>query len=249
MSAWIDAYIDTKSPFSFLAKDPARQLERDFFCELRFLPFEFPMEEAFGLPGKRGKYHDNKLRYAYLDARRFANSRSPPLTILGPKRAFDSTLANAALLYAAQAGGSKVQAAYMDMVFTRFFRREMDIERIEEVLSALEEAAKSAAPLPAGLDPRSFALAFLPFIGQKEDATAGAVKVATGSEAEKQLAAIREKAEKEGVFGVPSFVVRVQGEEKGELFFGNDRVEWVALKLAKAGLLRPGAKPRLPAAL
>jgi hypothetical protein len=33
-----------------------------------------------------------RVQYAYLDARRAAQARTPPLKILGPKKAFDSSL-------------------------------------------------------------------------------------------------------------------------------------------------------------
>src|SRR5690242_4456527 len=43
-------YFDYRSPFSFLAKDPAYQLEHDFHVQLEFKPYAFPLEDAFGNP-------------------------------------------------------------------------------------------------------------------------------------------------------------------------------------------------------
>jgi hypothetical protein len=46
----IKFYFDYRSPFSYLAKDPAYALEHDYNVKLRFLPHAFPLEQAVGLP-------------------------------------------------------------------------------------------------------------------------------------------------------------------------------------------------------
>ncbi len=43
-------YFDYRSPFSYLAKDPVYQLERDFNVKIAFKPLAFPLTEAFGHP-------------------------------------------------------------------------------------------------------------------------------------------------------------------------------------------------------
>lgn len=55
--------------------------------------------------------------------------------------------------------------------------------------------------------------------------------VSSGTAA-RELAQIRQEADAEGVFGVPSFVI-----EK-ELFFGNDRIDWVEKRLRALGLAK-----------
>ena len=86
-------YFDYKSPFAFLAKEPTYALEADFAdVEIQWLPFSFNMDVSFGLPHQRSEWQWNKVLNGYKDARMFANRRDPPLTLLGPQRAADSSL-------------------------------------------------------------------------------------------------------------------------------------------------------------
>ena len=48
----------------------------------------------------------------------------------------------------------------------------------------------------------------------------------------RELAAVRERAEEDKVFGVPMFFVR------GEPFWGNDRIDWVRKRLDELELRR-----------
>ncbi|HKV56367.1 MAG TPA: DsbA family protein [Candidatus Binataceae bacterium] len=56
-------------------------------------------------------------------------------------------------------------------------------------------------------------------------------------EGQTALQAAREEADQDGVFGVPSIIVA------GEMFWGNDRMEWIIKKLDKMGLGKT-AEPR-----
>jgi carboxymethylenebutenolidase len=47
-----------------------------------------------------------------------------------------------------------------------------------------------------------------------------------------ELTTLQEQAEREGVFGVPTFIVA------GEPFWGNDRIDWIVKKLDAMGLRR-----------
>jgi hypothetical protein len=104
-------YFDYRSPFVYLAKDLVYGIEDHYppdAVHVRWLPFAFPVEEGFGLPGaplppphvrlsffslpltpwwsptvvpthmcgvvfhdagSRSRYHLNKVKYAYVDAR------------------------------------------------------------------------------------------------------------------------------------------------------------------------------------
>lgn len=55
------------------------KLEDDYKnrVKIEYLPLEFFIESAFGLPGKRDAYYLNKLSYSYQDVRRIANDRNP----------------------------------------------------------------------------------------------------------------------------------------------------------------------------
>jgi 2-hydroxychromene-2-carboxylate isomerase len=74
-----------------------------------------------------------------MDCRREANRRG--LTILGPKKIFDSSLANMGLLYAKRHGSFR---AYNDLLFAGFWRRELDIESLDAVAGVLQEAGVEA---------------------------------------------------------------------------------------------------------
>jgi len=96
---------------------------------------------------------------------------------------------------------------YAPRVFERFFKRELDIENPAALAAVLREY---------GLDAEDFAR-----------------YAATGGPAD--LVRAYEEADRDGVFGVPTFIVA------GEPFWGNDRLEWVIRKLDAMGLRRGGA--------
>src|SRR6202035_973385 len=74
----IKFYYDFKSPFTFLAFDPALDLERTHRVRLRFIPHVFDFDAYGGALEAR-------------DARRCAGERG--IVIRGPQKLFDSRLA------------------------------------------------------------------------------------------------------------------------------------------------------------
>ncbi len=224
-------YFDYRSPFSYLIKDPVRAIERDFAGKVvvDWLPFAFFVEEAFGLPEQRTKYHLNKVKYAYHDVRRWANSRDPPLTILGPKRVYDSSIAMMGGLFASKKWGKAAFERYTDLVFQRFFTRTLDIEAIDEILAVLEEATKGNIINTTTTNNNNRATSahddhYHQQLQQPWSKEFTDFVIAEG-EGQKELAKIQRQGEAEGVFGVPTLVLG------GELFFGNDRVDWARQKL------------------
>jgi 2-hydroxychromene-2-carboxylate isomerase len=193
MARNIDLWLDLRSPYSFLAKDPAYALEQEFGVMLRLRPFALNLATIANLNDPKALQNGlRKVKYLYADARRFAAPRG--LTILGPKRIFDQKLAHLAWLYADKQGRGR---ALIDLAYPRFFKREIDYE---------DRAAIEALLREAGADPAGF------------DAFAA-------DEGPKALAAHQEEAEAAGVFAVPTFVI------DGELFWGQDRLEFVRAKL------------------
>jgi len=193
-------YYDYKSPFTYLAMEPAYALEKTHRVRLRFLPFEIDIRAAFGGDlEERPERQWNRIRYLYLDARRYANERG--LLVRGPQKIFDSRLSLISGLYADRHGKFR---PYSDRVFERFFKRELDIEDPQTLAAVLTEV---------GLDPADF---------RKYAESEGP------ADFKKALA----EAERDTVFGVPTFIV------DGEPFWGNDRAEWVVKKLNAMGLRR-----------
>jgi 2-hydroxychromene-2-carboxylate isomerase len=194
MKRTIDLWLDLRSPFSFLAKDPAYELERDFEVGLRLRPFALDIAGSVNLSDPaaiaRGM---RKIKYFYLDARRFAKPRG--ITLLGPKKIFDQKLVHLAWLYAARSGHDR---ALIDLAYPRFFKRELDYEDRGAIGTLLQDA---------GVDPAGF------------DAFAA-------GDGPEELKRHQTEAEQQGVFAVPTFVV------DGELFWGQDRLEFVRARLA-----------------
>ena len=195
----IPLYFDYKSAYSHLAKAEAYRLEEDYHVQLEWLPYVLDIPAALGDVETRTEMEWRKVRYSYLDARRWANTRG--LLVRGPRKIFDSSLACMGGLYAMRQENFR---PYHDAVFDRFWKRELDIEDRQVVVALCAEV---------GLDEAGF-LAYVEGDGPRE------------------LAAIRERAEEDKVFGVPMFFVR------GEPFWGNDRIDWVRKRLDELELRR-----------
>ena len=181
----VTVYIDYKSPYAYLAKDLAYGLEHEQAALLRWLPYVLDIPSFLGsarvdtdghvLEESRNAHQWRRVRYSYMDCRRQA--RKHGLVIRGPQKIWDSSLAAAGMLYAQRAGDA-VFRRYHDIVFERFWRRELDIEDSAVIAAVLTEAGADGTAFPA-------------------QAQAGCDEVAEISRAAEAL----------GVFGVPTFVV------------------------------------------
>jgi 2-hydroxychromene-2-carboxylate isomerase len=193
----ITAYIDYKSPYAYLAKDPVYELEHDFPVRVDWLPYVLDIPSFLGsarvdesgrvIEEQRNPHQWRRVHYSYMDCRRQA--RKLGLVIRGPQKIWDSTLAACGMLYAKRQG-DEVLRRYHDLTFARFWKRELDIEDRNVIGAVLAEA---------GADPVGFA-AYLAGEGRAE------------------LDRICRAAEAVGVFGVPSFIV------DGELFWGREHL-------------------------
>ena len=140
----IRVYSDYKSPYAYLAKDPTYELERGTGAKVEWLPYTLDIPAYLGsatvdaggkvVEASRNAHQWRRVKYGYMDCRREANRRG--LTIRGPRKIFDSTLANMGMLYAQRHG---VFHSYHDRVFERFWKRELDIESPAALAAVLEE--------------------------------------------------------------------------------------------------------------
>ncbi len=167
-------YYDFKSPFTYLAFAPALDLERIHRVRIRFIPHVFDFSAYGGTLDTRDERSWRKVRYLYLDARRFAKERG--LVIRGPERLFDSRLALMSGLFAERKGKFR---DYAGRVWELFFKRELDIEKMEQ-LAALLSAA--------GMDPGEF-------------------RKYAESEGPRDLQAALDEGERDNIFGVPTILV------------------------------------------
>ena len=81
-----------------------------------------------------------RVRYSYMDARRYANLRG--LTLRGPRKLWDSSLSGIGLLWAKTQGCVR---KYNDIVYERFWQRARDIEDARVIESVLREAGADTA--------------------------------------------------------------------------------------------------------
>jgi len=197
-------YTDYKSPYAYLAKDLAYELERDFRVRLDWLPYVLDIPSFLGsarlddeghvLEEQRNAHQWRRVRYSYMDCRRQARKRG--LVIRGTQKIWNSTLAGAGMLFAKRCGEA-VFRRYHDVVFERFWQRALDIESMDVIASVLRDAGADAG-------------GFLAYAADGID----------------EVAAISREAESKGVFGVPSFVV------DGELFWGREHLPDIREMLA-----------------
>jgi 2-hydroxychromene-2-carboxylate isomerase len=133
--AELKLYFDYKSPFAYLAAEPAFALPERYAVALRWLPFTLRIKG----PGQRSQYSDWKAQYSYMDARRWANRRGG-FPIKGPLKVYDSSPALIGGLFAQQAGFFR---DYTLAVYARFFRRELEIDQPDAVAALIVELGRS----------------------------------------------------------------------------------------------------------
>ncbi|MFX4221715.1 MAG: DsbA family protein [Thalassobaculum sp.] len=111
----VRVYTDYKSPYAFVAAGPTYALEERFDLVLEWRPYTLRIEEYLGAVETRTEHSWRRVRYSYMDARRYANKQG--LTLKGPKRVYNGYYANAGMLFAQREGFFR---AYNDAVFERF---------------------------------------------------------------------------------------------------------------------------------
>ena len=205
----VTAYIDYKSPYAYLAKDLAYELERDFAVRVDWLPYVLDIPSFLGsarvddsgrvIEEERNAHQWRRVRYSYMDCRRQARKRA--LVIRGPQKIWDSALAACGMLYAKRQGDA-VLRRYNHIIFERFWKRELDIEDPDVIGAVLAESGANTTGFSAY----------------------------SAGEGRGELDRICRAAEAIGVFGVPSFVV------DGELFWGREQLPDIRAMLATAPL-------------
>ena len=131
----VKMYSDYKSPYAYLAFDPAFALEERYRVCVRWIPFQLRVKGK----GERSLYSEYKARYSYLDARRWAKPRG--LVIRGPLKVYDTTPALIGGLFAAEHGRLR---EYSRAAYERFFKRELEADQTEPVAALLETLGLSA---------------------------------------------------------------------------------------------------------
>jgi 2-hydroxychromene-2-carboxylate isomerase len=196
-------YIDFKSPYAYLAKDPTWALGDEFGIEIDWRPFTLDIPSYLGSARlhKDGRVAESQrtetqwktVKAAYSDVRRYGSMRN--VIVRGTTKIWDSSLAGIGMLWAKQHDKSVLQR-YIGITYERFWKRELDIEGIAVVEGVLGEAG---AP------------------------TGEFRQYATG-EGRALHDEIQTKTFDAGIFGVPTYLVG------GEMFFGREnlpRIRWI----------------------
>jgi 2-hydroxychromene-2-carboxylate isomerase len=180
----ITHYFDYKSPYAYLAQEETLQLERDFDAQVDWLPYTLDIPSFLGsaevddtgqvIREARNTHQWRRVRYSYMDCRREASRRG--LTVRGPRKIFDSSIAHIGMRYAKRQGDFH---RYHNVVYERFWKRELDIENPQVIKQVLAEVGLAAS-------------GFLEYLA---------------GEGRQEHDRLRAEAEAMGVFGVPSYMI------------------------------------------
>ena len=175
-------YFDYKSPYAYLAQEATYALAAEPGVAVEWLPYTLEIGKYLGNAeldavgqdtlGTRNDHQWRRVRYSYMDCRREANRRG--LTIRGPRKIFNSAIAHIAFLYVSERGDFR---PFHDRVFERFWRRELDLENLTQILALITECGIEAGDFTRFLH----------------------------DEGRERLNAIQREAETNGAFGVPSY--------------------------------------------
>jgi 2-hydroxychromene-2-carboxylate isomerase len=137
-------YTDYKSPFAFIANQALFELEEKEGVKLEWLPYTLRIPEFMGTVEERTPHFWRKVRYSYMDARRYANVQG--LTIKGPRRIYDAFYSSAGMLFAQRHG---IFRAYHETVFQRFWNHELELDELSEISDVIAALGGSAAEFEA----------------------------------------------------------------------------------------------------
>ncbi len=137
----VDVFVDLRSPYSYLAVRPARELARRTGLRFEWWPYLTDFRSAYGGEVDQRSARDvAKLKYLYMDCRRLASSQG--LTIRATTKLWDATLGSQAMLFAK---AMDRLWAFCDPVLEAFWRREFDLESEVAMEAALVQAGLSVA--------------------------------------------------------------------------------------------------------
>lgn len=142
--ARVRIYTDYKSPYAFVANKRLFELEERHSVELEWLPYTLRVAEFMGTVEERTPHFWRKVRYAYMDARRFANAQG--LTMKGPRRIYDAFYSSVGMLFAQRHGFFR---PYHDTVFRRFWSHDLDIDDLSAISEVIASLGGSAADFHA----------------------------------------------------------------------------------------------------
>jgi 2-hydroxychromene-2-carboxylate isomerase len=196
----VEHYFDYKSPYAYLAQAGMLELAEQPGVELALIPYTLDIPAYLGSArtGDDGTVLEEARNAHQWRRVRYAymdcrrEANRRGLTVRGPRKIFDSRLAHVGFLFLA--AEAAIQMRYHHLVFERFWKRELDIEDPVVVAKAISECGGNGDAFGDYAADEGFAI----------------------------LRDMQQRAEDNGVFGVPSYRVN------GELYWGAERLERVA---------------------
>ncbi len=111
-SAPLIVYVDYKSPYAYLAKDPTYAIEDELGIEVDWRPFTLDIPSYLGsarldeqgrlVESQRSERQWSVVRYSYRDVRRYGSRRG--LVVRGTTKIWNSSLAAIGMLWAKEQG-------------------------------------------------------------------------------------------------------------------------------------------------
>ena len=146
----ITIYIDFKSPYTYLSISPIKKLAKELNIKIDWLPYVLDIPEYLGsakvdnkgnvLESSRNDHQWRRVRYSYMDCRRYANLRK--MTVLGPQKIWNTKLVSIALLWVKKQNSLLIED-FIDHIFVNFWKRELDIENFDIVETIIKKCGIS----------------------------------------------------------------------------------------------------------
>ena len=214
----LDVYLDLKSPHAYLAVRPSLEIARDFRVSVNFLPYTLSymnlgVTTEVGIDKKRipaSPLADRKAKMYYAAAREYAKLQSLPF--LTPFRLLDSELGHRAFLFAKSQG---LEIPFAMCVYLKGWGsglHDFELESLKDLASACEIVGVEMS-------------GFYEFL-------------ADGGEGQLKLRETEEKAESEGLVGVPHYVFLDRDKYRRVGLFGREHLALIRSKYLKLGLAR-----------
>ena len=195
----VDFYIDIKSPYAYLALDPAIKMFDQLGLKWNVWPYTLDIADYLGsatinndgkiISSNRTPHQWRRVKCSYMDCRRMANLQGK--TILGTQKIWDSSLFSIAHLWIKEES-EKTLLPFLRESFQLFWERKLDIENEEVISNLLTKFQLDSAEFKSWMEPNR-----------------------------NSVTSLMDAALSKGIFGVPTFVF----EE--EIFWGSEKLELI----------------------
>ena len=195
----VDFYIDIKSPYAYLALDPAIKMFDQLGLKWNVWPYTLDIADYLGsatinndgkiISSNRTPHQWRRVKYSYMDCRRMANLQGK--TILGTQKIWDSSLFSFAHLWIKEKS-EQTLLPFLRESFQLFWQRKLDIENEELISNLLTKFQLDSAEFKSWMEPNR-----------------------------NSVTSLMDAALSKGIFGVPTFVF----EE--EIFWGSEKLELI----------------------